>query len=287
MISVKPRSEWEKDWLGEIPPGQSNLQARMSQFKAWLPYLLIALILIITRIEYLQIKTLLYRDIILPINNILGQAGVAFTVRPLYNPGVIPFMIVGIITIFLHGMSSIQVKNAWIQSVSRMKNPFIALLFAVAMVEIFKQTANVSGLSVDHPVPGVQPPALSMPLTLATAMAQIAGQSWPFFAAFIGALGSFITGSNTVSNMLFAEFQFGIAGAVGTSRQIIVALQAVGGAMGNMICVHNVVAASATVGLVGLEGLIIRRTIIPMLLYGVLVGSLGLLFAYIIFPGVF
>jgi lactate permease len=156
-----------------------------------------------------------------------------------------------------------------------MKSPTIALFFAVAMVEILKQSANNSS--------GYE----SMPLTMALAVASIAGKTWPLFASYVGALGSFITGSNTVSDLLFSNFQYGLATTIGTSREIIVALQAVGGAMGNMICVHNVVAASATVGLVGLEGLIIRRTIIPMLLYGVVAGILGTLFAYILFPGVF
>jgi lactate permease len=54
-----------------------------------------------------------------------------------------------------------------------------------------------------------------------------------------------------------------------------VALQAVGGAAGNVICVHNVVAASAVVGLVGKEGLVIRKTLIPFFYYALLAGSLG------------
>jgi lactate permease len=100
-------------------------------------------------------------------------------------------------------------------------------------------------------------------------------------------LGSFITGSNTVSDLLFADFQYGIAETLDLPRQIIVALQAVGGAMGNMVCIHNIVAASATVGLIGVEGLILRRNVLPLLLYGAVVGSMGLLFSYVFFPTIF
>jgi lactate permease len=127
----------------------------------------------------------------------------------------------------------------------------------------------------------------SMPLAMAQSVASVAGASWPFFAAFIGALGSFITGSNTVSDLLFADFQYGIAQTLSLPRQIIVALQAVGGAMGNMVCIHNIVAASATVGLVGLEGLILKRTVIPLIVYGSIVGLMGLIFSYILFPTIF
>ena len=54
-----------------------------------------------------------------------------------------------------------------------------------------------------------------------------------------------------------------------------VALQAVGGAAGNMICVHNVVAASAVVGLLGKEGTVIRITLLPSVYYALLPGAIG------------
>jgi lactate permease len=57
--------------------------------------------------------------------------------------------------------------------------------------------------------------------------------------------------------------------------------------MGNMVCIHNIVAASATVGLIGVEGLILRRNVLPLLLYGAVVGSMGLLFSYVFFPTIF
>jgi lactate permease len=64
------------------------------------------------------------------------------------------------------------------------------------------------------------------------------------------------------------------------SSALIVALQAVGAAAGNMIAIHNVVAASATVGLLGREGVTLRKTILPTIYYLVVIGCLGLLAAY-------
>jgi lactate permease len=49
-----------------------------------------------------------------------------------------------------------------------------------------------------------------------------------------------------------------------------------------MICVHNVVAAAATVGLVGREGLLIRKTIWPMIYYLVVIGAAGLAGIYLL-----
>src|SRR5690606_16818501 len=87
--------------------------------------------------------------------------------------------------------------------------------------------------------------------------------------------GAFVAGSNTVSNMMFSLFQFGVGQRIGVDASWVVALQAVGGAAGNIICVHNVVAASAVVGLLGREGIVIRYTLAPFLYYASLAGSLG------------
>jgi len=112
---------------------------------------------------------------------------------------------------------------------------------------------------------------------LADGVSALFGAAWPLVAPTIGALGAFIAGSNTISNMMFSLFQFGMAEKIGAAPHIVVALQAVGGAAGNMICVHNVVAASATVGLLGKEGAVIRKTLLPMAIYAVAAGIIGML----------
>ena len=120
-----------------------------------------------------------------------------------------------------------------------------------------------------------------------TAVAAGVGNAWPLVASFIGGLGSFITGSNTVSDLLFAEFQWGVATELALSRTITVAAQAVGGAMGNMVCIHNIVAVCAVVGLSGREGIILRRTVWPFLVYGLVVGIVASMLMLILFPDVF
>ncbi len=115
----------------------------------------------------------------------------------------------------------------------------------------------------------------SIPLVLAEGVSSIAGTAWPLIAPWIGALGAFVAGSNTISNMMFALFQWGVADNIGVSQGLIVAMQAVGGAAGNMVTVHNVVAAAATVGLIGKEGLIIRKTIIPLTYYLLMAGLMA------------
>jgi lactate permease len=108
---------------------------------------------------------------------------------------------------------------------------------------------------------------------LATAAAATFGGSWPLVAPLLGALGAFVTGSGTASNILFGGFQASAAELAGLSPLLVVAAQAVGAAAGNLIAPHNIVAGAATIGLVGREGEILRRTLPPALLYA---GAAGL-----------
>ncbi len=278
--SFGPQSGWAKEWVGSVRPEEGcKFEANMSQFKAWLPYVLIGLILVLTRIPELGIKGFLAAQKI-PFNNILGYEGVNAAIAYLYLPGTIPFVLVALITVALHGMGGAKTSMAWKESIAKMKNPAIALFFSVAIVSIFRGSGAAAGAFNVHGYP-------SMPLAMAQAVAAIVGQAWPMFASFVGGLGSFITGSNTVSDLLFAEFQWGMATALELPRQIIVAAQAVGGAMGNMVCIHNIVAVCAVVGLSGMEGPIIRKTFWPFLLYGLVVGIMATLFSFVFFPNLF
>ena len=85
----------------------------------------------------------------------------------------------------------------------------------------------------------------------------------------------FASSFRQVSNLMFSMFQFGVAKSLQIPGAMVVALQAVGAAAGNMVAIHNVVAASATVGLLGREGETLKRTILPTIYYLVVVGLLG------------
>jgi len=120
---------------------------------------------------------------------------------------------------------------------------------------------------------------LSMPLAMASFIAGIAGSVWPVFSPFVGVLGTFMAGSNAVSNMLFTLFQYAVAEESGFPPLLIVSMQNVGGAIGNMVGVHNIIAACATVGLTGLEGELLKKNIIPVIIMGLMVGIIGMMVA--------
>lgn len=238
----------------------------MSLSKAWLPYILVAVILVITRVSD-EAKAFV-NSIVIPFKDILGE-GLGYTISPLYLPGGILVFVV-LLTYFLHRMEFKELKEAVSESSKVMLGAGFVLIFTIPLVRILINSGiNESGFD-------------SMPVAMANFVATSVGDIYPLFAPMIGALGAFIAGSNTVSNMMLSQFQFGVADALGISTAFMIALQAVGAAAGNMIAIHNVVAASATVGLLDQEGETLRRTIIPTLYYCLIAGIIGLIGMYVL-----
>ena len=270
-------SKWEKDWTGDIAfAGKTEFRPHMSQFMAWLPYVLIGGILVLTRVDVLPLKAWLNNNLVVSFNGILGFSNVNESLKLLYLPGTVPFILVALLTILLHKMSGAKAVQAWKETTVKMKAATISLCASVALVKIF-QGSGFNPAIAEQVASGAAQFLPSMPLAMATAMAGMLGSVWPFMASYVGGLGAFITGSNTVSDMLFGMFQWDISGQLGLSRTVIVAAQAAGGAMGNMICIHNIVAVCTVVGLLNREGDILRRTFWPFVLYGVVVGIIATL----------
>lgn len=254
------KENWDPEWIGKIEISADDNNNTMSLIKAWAPYLFVVLLLFVTRLKALPLLGLVKAwKVTLP--NIFGT-GITSKFEPLYLPGTI-FIVVSIITLFLHKINWASYRRAWTSSIKAALAASIALVFTVPMVQVF---INSDGGAADY---------AKMPIALAEGIAALVGSAWPIFAPFIGGIGAFVAGSNTISNMMFSLFQFDVGQRIGVDPTWIVALQAVGGAAGNMICVHNVVAASAVVGLLGKEGLVIRRTLLPFIYYSLLVGAVG------------
>ncbi len=250
-----PESSWQPEWRSSFPAKQNQVDAAtLPLWIAWTPYLLVGGLLVLVRLEP-HIRAWIAAAAIdcQCITSLLGT-DIGKKTNPLALPGTI-FIIVSLACVPLHRMSLRSFGAALGESSRALVGAAAAIVFAVPMVRIFiKSEINMAGLQ-------------SMPLELAQTVADMAGSGWPAFSAVLGAVGAFVAGSNTISNMTFSLVQFKIALNIGVSPLFIVALQAVGGAAGNMICVHNVVAASATVGLFGQEGALIRKTLIPTLYY--------------------
>ena len=241
----------------------------MQVVKAMTPTLLLIAILIVTRVHQLGLKALLNntallwqenlgwlgelrisRALIVELQQVLGTSAAA-GYKTLYVPALIPFLLVVLLCIPLFRLNGGQVRQMFSETGGRIARPFIALFGALVMVNLMMQGGD------NAPV-----------ILIGKALAALTGESWLLFSSFLGALGSFFSGSNTVSNLTFGGIQQSIAQSSGLDVNLTLALQSVGGAMGNMVCLNNIIAVCSILGIGNAEGKIIRKTVLPMLAYG-------------------
>ncbi|MCK3658752.1 lactate permease [Pasteurellaceae bacterium Pebbles2] len=246
--------------------------------KALFPTGLLIAILIVTRLQQLPFKAMM-NDTTAWISTQLGSLGLfeisqglVFSLKSifgtsinasyklLYVPALIPFVVTVLIAVPVFALSGSKVKDIFVGSFKQSRNPFLALTGALIMV-------NLMLVGGDN----------SMVKIIGKSFAEATGEHWTYFASFLGAVGAFFSGSNTVSNLTFGSVQLSTAEITGISTALVLALQSVGGAMGNMVCINNIVAVSSVLNMNNQEGTIIKKTIIPMVVYGVIAALVAVL----------
>ena len=248
-----------------------------SLVKASFPLWGTILVLVITRIPQIGLKNLLNLvepaailslgslgvfsispSLTIGLNGIFGTA-VSWSHRLLYVPSIIPFALVSLLTFAWYRSSRTTVHQVFTSSVRQMKNPTKALLGALVFVNLMMMGGDTAAVAI-----------------IGESLARITGNAWLYFASLLGALGSFFSGSNTISNLTFGPIQDSIAGSAGLNRTTVMALQSVGGAMGAMISINNIVAVSSVLALENSEGYILKRTARALLVYAAIAAFMSL-----------
>ncbi|MCX5683551.1 MAG: lactate permease LctP family transporter [Planctomycetota bacterium] len=170
--------------------------------------------------------------------------------------------------VFLAGLASIPVMGAslWTalcvlgQTIRTVRWPLVT----IAAILGFAYIMNFSGMAI----------------ALGNAFA-LTGVLFPFFAAFLGWLGVFMTGSDTSSNALFGRLQEVTATQIGVDPVVTVSANSTGGVCGKMVSPQSLAVATASVGLVGREGDIFRFTIKHSLILTTVIGVIVYLQAHV------
>ena len=268
----EPQKNWPSEWLGKLVVSKEDItltlsDKKMSTLMAWFPYLLVALLLVFSRV-FTGFQSLL-NSVAVDLTSILGETDISASFSPLYLPGGLLLISALVAAAFQTRKSVSALNSAFKESGKTVLGAGFVLIFTIPMVRIFIN----SGINLSD--------VASMPVASAELFSGTFGNVFPLISPTIGALGAFIAGSNTVSNMMFSQFQYEAAMSLNISPSLIIAAQAVGAAAGNMIAIHNVVAASATVGLLGMEGSTLRRTILPTIYYVLFCGIIVMAAIYI------
>ena len=223
----------------------------------------VVLTLILTRIEGIGLKELLRRrtpyfsiymgtygtfrlspSLVFQLLNIFTYPNLNWRYELLYVPFIIPFVFVSVITIAIYRKDlSCKPTTIVMTVLNRLRNPAVALMGALVLVQLMILSDTVAPAFI-----------------LGTILADWFEAGFVVVSPLLGALGSFFAGSTTVSNLTFGSIQIIAAEAIGTSITSMLALQSVGASIGNGICLNNIIAASAVVGLTVGEGVILGKT---------------------------
>ncbi|MCG8700713.1 MAG: L-lactate permease, partial [Bacteroidales bacterium] len=195
------------------------------------------LLLVITRIPQLGIKPLLTAvqpalnlnlgsigEFSLSASGVIGLSGIFNTSTDwshslLFVPSLLPFGLISILAYWWNKSPRKEIGGVLNETMVQMRNPLYALLGALVFVNLMMMGGDQSAVNL-----------------IGNNLASVTGNTWQFFSSFLGAVGSFFSGSNTISNLTFAGIQDSIASNLGLDRTTILAMQSVGGAMGNMVC---------------------------------------------------
>lgn len=225
----------------------------LTLYQAWQPYILILFLLLLTRVGFLPFKQLLKMFQVNLYN--LFNTGIHVNWLPLYNPGVFPFLLLAV----LYGRDG-EFRSSLTLTLRKLLPAFPVIFLGVFMVALMNNSGG--------------PETLSMITMLAQFAAKFGAEFWYIVAPFLGALGAFVSGSATVSNIFFGSFQYSTSELGQLSPTLTLALQAFGSSIGNMICLHNIVAALAVVGFTGKEYKVLKINL-PICLGVCLFAGLG------------
>jgi L-lactate permease len=243
----------------------------------------VVVLLILTRVQQIGLKPLLTKrdpyfeidfgtygkfrlsaSLVFQLLDILQHPALSWKYELLYVPFVVPFLLVSIVTMAIYRKDlQASPKQIFATCANRLLNPAVALMGALALVQLLIKEGSAAPADI-----------------IGTVLSQALKQGWIVFAALIGTLGSFFSGSTTISNLTFGGIQEIAAESIGTSVTSMLALQATGASAGNGVCLNNIISACTVVGLGVSEGKIIAKTFKPVLATNILATVVMLAFFF-------
>lgn len=199
-------------------------QDKRLQWKTWLPYHLLVLLLLLPKIIPPFATFLTWKW---EVTSLFGTA-VSASLQPLRSP-LVPFLLAGCFALALSRAPKLNFQPVLSKTVA----VFIILFPSLAITQLMIHSGGELPSMVD-----------SIALVFAKA-----GQAYPLFSPMIGIIGTFLTGSTTVSNVIFGPVQMQAAQSLEFPLEVILGLQLAGASIGNAVCLFNIIAAAAVVGL--------------------------------------
>ena len=239
----------KKNFLIELKTNKTKNFKKI--FYAFIPYIFLIIFLIIIRFNFFYIGNFFNFFTI----NIIGYD---------FSFSSLGFLLlyVGIIFLIIYRFKKNNVKKIFLYSFNKTKFTFLTLIFTLMFVQVLL-ISNSNNL-------------LGIPQIIANFFSEF-GVIYIFFSSFIGVFGAFLSGSVTVSNLIFSQIQYDISQLNNLNPNLILALQVVGGSIGNLISIQNLVAVSSVVNLHHQEHKLFKINFFIVLGYCFITGIIGFL----------
>jgi lactate permease len=225
------------------------------ELKPWVPYLVLIGLLLLPKLVA-PVKSLLSWQ--LQFSNILAT-DIDASMQPLALP-LIPFVVVGLGVMYVRRSREFYLNDI----LKKAGSVFLILYPAIAISQLMVNSDAVRPGMVGY---------IAMAL-------QATGPLYPLFAPLLGNVGAFITGSTTVSNLVFGAAQYQTAGLLSLDPSLVLALQLCGASLGNAICLFNIIAA-ASVASVRDYKQVLKDNLIPSVTAAMVAGLCGILLVYL------
>ena len=224
---------------------------------AWSIYLLILLLIILTSPLFPGLRHTLENNWVTRISLPVGDSTLNYTISWLTHAGVLLF-IGTFIGGLIQGAGVKEMFTVLWHTVKQLKKTFITVICLVGLSTIMDTAGMIA--------------------VIATALATATGSLYPLFAPVIGCLGTFITGSDTSSNILFGKLQASVAGHINVSPDWLSA-DTVGATGGKIISPQSIAIATSASNQQGKEGEILKAAIPYALAYVVITGVIVFIFS--------
>ena len=227
--------------------------ANMTLIQAFIPYILLTVVTIVVLM-------------IGPVNRVLGQFSISFafsetkTGYGFINEAVEHFSPLAPFThasmfLFISAIAGLIYfkKNGWIKKggakAAFLKSAVMTMPSGIAVISLVIMSKIMGGTG--------------QTMVLADGIANILGKVYIILAPVVGMIGSFMTGSNMTSNILFGDFQVTTAKFLGINQSAILGAQTTGGAIGSAISPGKIILGTTTAEILGSEGQVLKK-IIPI-----------------------
>ena len=249
-------SEPDNSWTAATHSLRKHTTREIIQ--AWAVYALIMLLILLTS------PLLPLKDILAPV----AETSIGFNIGGETRTWSVQWLVQGGLLLFIGsfaggllqgGKAGGLLRLLW-KSTVQLKKTFITVICLVGFSSIMETSGMIN--------------------TLAVALATATGALYPLFAPAIGAIGTFLTGSDTSANILFGKLQAGVAEHIGADPVWISASNTAGATGGKIISPQSIAIATSACGQQGQEGRILKAALLYAIGYVVITGIVVYIFAY-------